>query len=122
MTRGVQIVRLLAAVVISLAACTFAIAYNHVSADRYTFDHPGAGRKMTDFNDFVSTRGHLACIVPCVAFVVGIVAILRWPKLPVIIELIVSALWISAFIWVGLNLIFWQLENIPLIMHMQTFY
>ena len=40
MTRIVQLIRLLASVVILLAACTFVVLYDRVATMRYPYDHP----------------------------------------------------------------------------------
>ena len=42
MTHSVQLIRLLAAVVIACAACSFVACYDSLAYIRYPFDHPNA--------------------------------------------------------------------------------
>ena len=41
MTRNVQVIKLLAAVSIAIAACLFVATYDDLSHTRFRFDHPG---------------------------------------------------------------------------------
>jgi hypothetical protein len=122
MTRTVQLVRLAAAVAVGLAACTFVIIYNNVSDTRFTFDHPDATAGRTPFINFVTTSGIFVYAVPLAWLLAGIVIIWRWPKSHAMIELLVSTLWIMACIWVGLILIAWQGQNIPVFSGMRAHY
>ena len=121
MTRSLQLVRLLASVAISLAACLFVVAYNHASATRFQFDHPGA-TTVTPFNEFVGAYGICAYAVPLAGLLVGTLTLWRRPNSHVLIELIVSALWVLALIWSGLVLLSWQIQNIPIFSGMRWHY
>jgi hypothetical protein len=63
-----------------------------------------------------------ACVAPLGALLVGIVIIWRWPNSHVLIEVIVSTLWVLALVWAGYILIFWQLMNIPLFYGLRSHY
>jgi hypothetical protein len=121
MTRGVQITRLSAAVAISLAACFFAVRYNEVSTIRYQFDHPNAQANMP-LTAFLRTYGGCTYAVPLAAMMVGIAVIWRRPSWQVLLEIVVSTLWMLAILWPGLILMIWQMLNIPVFHGMQSHY
>jgi hypothetical protein len=121
MIRGTLIVRLLAAAIVSFAACKVVNVYSESSNLRYKFDHPG-GSHMTPFNDFVLKNGGYAYVVPSALLLVGIVVVWHWPKIPVLIELVVSTLWVLAFVWFALTLLSWQAQNIPIFSGTQLHY
>jgi hypothetical protein len=137
MTRSVQVVRLLAAVVIALASCSFVVSYDKLAYIRYPFDHPNAdghyeppGQTLGGFvlesrpsgAEFVTAHRTHAYVVPLIGLLLGIPIIWRWPKLPVLVELVVASLWIFAFLWAGLVLIVWQMQNIPIFHGMRWHY
>ncbi len=122
MTRSVQLTRLLTSVVISLATCWFVVAYHNASRIRLKFDHPDAQAGGSDFSMFVTTNGAYAYVVPVVAFFVGILVIWRWPNSHVLIETIISILWVLAFVWVALILLVWQMNNVPIFHGMRANY
>jgi hypothetical protein len=122
MTRSVQVVRLLAAVSIALAACLFVIGYDGSSHIRFQFDHPGQTLTGCYAGHFVTTYGKYACAVPLAALLMGIVIIWRWPNSHALFEVVVSTLWVLAFIWAGLILLIWQAQNIPIFSGMQWHY
>jgi len=122
MTRGVQFVRLLASVVISLAACCFVVAYNDFSSMRMRFDHPDAEAGGIPFIVFVTTHGTYTYAVPVVALFIGVLIIWRWPNSHILIESFLSALWVLALVWAGLILLGWQIQNIPIFHGMRAHY
>jgi hypothetical protein len=121
MTRGVAIVRLLASVAISLAACRFVVAYSQVSFARHKLDHPTADAIVSG-GMFIRAYGGYMCIFPVVALLVGSLFIWRWPNRPALIEIITSALWVLALIWVGVVVWYCQVINLPIFTHMQAQY
>ncbi len=137
MTRSVQLVRLLAAVVIACAACLFVVSYDNFAYIRYSFDHPDADghREPPDnaFSKLVLESRSNACVfitahrthayaVPLAGLLLGIIIIWRWPQLHVLLELVVASLWILAFLWAGVVLISWQIQNIPIFHGMRWHY
>jgi hypothetical protein len=122
-TRSVEVVRLLAAVVIALASCIFVAAYNGYAETRFPFDHPGETLTARPvIGEFVAVHGKHAYVVPVAGLLLGTLVIWRWPTSHVLIELVVLVLWILAFIWAGVVLIVWQVQNIPIFTHMQFHY
>ena len=137
MTRSVQLVRLLAAVVIACAACWFVVYYDGFAYARYPFDHPNADAhreppddafgkfvitSRSNGGEFITAHCTHAYVVPLAGLLLGIIIIWRWPQLHVLIELVVASLWVLAFLWVGLVLIVWQMQNIPLFHSMRFHY
>jgi len=137
MTRGVQLVRLVAAVAIALAACAFVTLYDRLSYARYCLDHPNAdghreppGEAFGEFviesrvpaGAFITAHRAHAYVVPLAGLLLGLMVIWRWPNLHVLIELIVASLWILAFLWAGFVLIAWQMQNIPIFHGMRWHY
>lgn len=137
MTRSVQLIRLLAAVVIACAACSFVAYYDGLAYVRYHFDHPNADGHRESPDDafgrfviasrpnagvFVTAHRTHAYVVPLTGLLLGIIIIWRWPKLHVLIELVVASLWVLAFLWAGVVLIVWQMQNIPLFHSMRWHY
>jgi hypothetical protein len=137
MTRAVQLVRLLAGVVIACGACWFVVYYDSLAYIRYLFDHPNAEGHREPPDDasgrfvivnrppvakFVTAHRAHAYVVPFVGLLLGILIILRWPKLYVLTELVAASLWILAFLWAGLVLIVWQVQNTPIIHGMRLHY
>jgi hypothetical protein len=121
-TRSVQVVRLLAAVSIALAACQFVIWYDGVSRIRFQFDHPGQTLTGCYAGQFVTTYGKYASAVPLAALLMGTLTIWRWPNSHALFEVVVSTLWVLAFIWAGLILVIWQVQNIPIFSGMRWHY
>ena len=113
MNRRVQIVRLMASVVVSLAACRFVVVYSGFSHIRFQFDHPDAEAGFTHLNAFVTEYGGVMYVVPAAASLVGLLLIWRRPSWSAAFELLVSTIWILSLIWAGLSLIAWQAQNIP---------
>ena len=137
MTRGVQLIRLLAAVVIAFAACEFVRIYDSASYTRYPFDHPNAdghtetpGEAFGKFilesrpyvGEFVTAHRAHAFVVPFAGLLLGITIIWRWPKREVLVELVVASLRVLAILWAGLILIIWQIQNIPIFHGMRWHY
>lgn len=118
MTRGTLIVRLMAAVVISLGSCWFVYAYSYTSATRYKFDHPD-GNIWMNGAVLLLENGRYAYAVPCTLLLVGIATIWRWPNAYALIELVVSTLWITALAWSALALLIWQMQNIPYVPYLK---
>ena len=137
MTRSVQLIRLLAAVVIAFAACSFVAWYDGLAYIRYPFDHPNADghRESADAfsgfildesrpsgGEFVTAHRTHAYAVPLAGLILGSIIIWRWPTLHVLFELVVAALWVLAFLWAGFVLIVWQMQNIPIFHGMRWHY
>jgi len=136
-TRSVQLVRLLAAVAIGLASCSFVGLYDGLAYVRYPFDHPNSDghRERPDQafgkfvlesrpsgSEFVTAHCTHAYVVPVIGLLLGITIIWRWPKLDVLMELVVACLWVLAFLWAGFVLIVWQMQNIPIFHGMRWHY
>ncbi len=137
MTRSVQIVRLLAAVTIAFASCSFVALYDGFAYIRYPYDHPNAdgryepaGQTLGGFviqsrpsaGEFVTAQRTHAYVVPLIGLLLGTTIIWRWPKFHVLIELVVASLWILACLWAGLVVIVWQIQNIPVFHGMRWHY
>ena len=122
MTRSEQVVRLLAAVSISLAACLFVTGYDGSSHIRFQFDHPGQTLTGCSAGQFVRTYGKYAYAVPLAALLMGALIIRRWPNSHALFEVVVSTLWVLTFIWAGLILMIWQAQNIPIFSGMRLHY
>jgi hypothetical protein len=125
MTRAANVVRLLAAVAVSLAACKLVDWYGVMSYVRLTLDHPGA------VYEYVGTRNQsiiafanagYAYVVPFALLLAGVVIILRWPNAHALIELATSSLWFLAFVWFALTVLAWQMQNVPASFGGQTRY
>jgi hypothetical protein len=118
---------------IALAACWFVTLYDQLSHIRYPFDHPDAEGYRTSTNEFImdnqsqagrfitAHRTH-AYTVPIAGLLAGIVILWRWPKLHVLIELDVIAMWLLGLFWAGCTLIVWQMQNIPIFHGMRFHY
>jgi hypothetical protein len=124
MTRSVQLIRLLSAVIVATGACLFVLFYNQISTTRYVLDHPNANIHRTQSGEVVlehisvgleliTAYGKCALVLPCLGLFLGVVTIWRWPKSYAVTELIVSALWVLSFLWVSVILLAWQTQNIP---------
>jgi hypothetical protein len=133
MKRSVQLIRLVASVVLALAACFFVVVYDRTSTIRYPFDHPDADAYTTESGEtvlcsrpvageFITAYCEYAYAVPLAALMLGVLVIWRWPEFHALIELIVSAMWVLGLIWVGFVLIMWQFQNIPLFHGMRLHY
>lgn len=132
MTRIVQLIRLLASVVILLAACTFVVLYDRVATMRYPYDHPNTVGHWKGGEFVLENRAHVcefitahrthAYAAPLAGLLLGIVFIWRWPQFPALVELVISAMLVLALVWAGLVLVTWQLQNIPQIAHLQLYY
>jgi len=121
MTRGVQVVRLLASVVISLAAYHFVVAFSQISFARHKFDHPTAQPRI-GFGVLLRAYGGYTYILPFAALLIGLLVIWRWPNRQTLVETITSALWVLAVVWVGLVVWYCQMINLPIYTHMQAQY
>ncbi len=121
-TRNVEVVRLLAAVVVGLLACLFVALYNNFARDRFRVDHPGETLSATPLGAFVTAHQQQVYAIPVLGLLLGCLIIWRWPKSKDLIELVVQALWILAFMWAGNVLIVWQAQNIPLFSGMRWHY
>ena len=125
MTRSIQLVRLLASVTVALGACLFVVLYDQFSYIRYPFDHPDAEGHLAAPHQFIlanrppgsefltAHRAH-AYVVPIVGLLIGILVIWRWSQFPALAELVVSAMWVLAFLWAGFAIVMWQVQNVPL--------
>lgn len=133
MTRNVQFVRLLTSMVIAFGACAFVVFYDRASTIRYPFDHPNAEGSRTASGEFVISNRPAAgefitayrtyaYAVPLAGLLLGIVIIWRWPKLPALLELVVSAMWVLGLVWAGFVLLMWQGQNIPIFHGMRAHY
>jgi hypothetical protein len=122
MTRHAEIIRLLTAVMIGLMACLFVMRYDDLSHVRFRFDHPEEDMTPTHLSEFVKAHSRHAFAVPVVGLLLGSLVLWRWPNSHALVELILSLLWILAFLWVGLVLILWQVQNIPLFSGMRFHY
>ncbi len=133
MTRNVQLVRLLTSVVIAFAACSFVVFYDRALTIRYPFDHPNAEGSRTASGEFVISHRPAASefitayrtyayAVPLAALLLGILVIWRWPKLPALVEVVVSAMWVLGLVWAAFVLLMWQAQNIPSFDAMRSHY
>ena len=122
MNRRVQIVRLMASVVVSLAACRFVVFYSGFSHIRFQFDHPDAGITWIPLTAFVTEHGGVMYAVPIGALFVGLLLIWRRPNWSATFEVPVSTIWVLSLIWAGLSLIAWQMQNIPVFSGMRLHY
>ena len=72
--------------------------------------------------EFVTAHRAHAFVIPIAGLLLGITIIWRWPKLDVLVELVVAVLWVLAFLWAGFVLIIWQVQNIPMFHGMRWHY
>ena len=125
MTRSDQIIRLLASVVIAIAACTFVAVYDSMSTVRYQFDHPNADGHWTEQREFVldhllsgaeftTTRHAYAYAIPVAGLLIGALFMWRWQQFPALIEVVIAAMWIFAAVWAAYVLLAWEAQNIPM--------
>jgi hypothetical protein len=121
MTRGTLMVRLLGGAVVSFASCIFVNLYAELSNTRFKVDHPD-GQSMTPFNEFVLTNGGYAYTAPLALLLLGVIVVWRWPNAYAIIELVVSTMWIMAFVWFAVALLSWQAQNTPVFTGMRLHY
>ena len=121
-TRSVEVVKLLASVVTGLLACWFVVLYDSSARIRFSFDHPGETLHGPDMGQFVAVYQQYAYAIPILGLLMGSFIIWRWSKSKFLIELVVQVLWILAFMWAGLVLILWQVQNIPMFTAMHWHY
>jgi hypothetical protein len=122
-TRSVELVRLLGAVAISLAASGFVTLFDCYAAIRFPFDHSGqTSQAVPDIALFVTVHRLHAYAIPALGLLLGSLILWRRPRSKVLIELVVQSLWILAFTWAGLVLVVWQIRNIPLFSAMHWHY
>jgi hypothetical protein len=121
MTRATSIVRLLCAGTLGFASCKFVSLYAATSDVRYAFDHPGEHTLM-NLNTFLLTSGWYTYAVPAALLALGAFVVWRWPKAQASLEVVISVLWVLAFIWFATAITSWQLQNIPIISGNQLHY
>jgi hypothetical protein len=121
MTRGVQLVRLVASVAISLAACYFVVAYSGISFAHHRLEHPDA-QPVVAFGMFLRAFGEYMYILPFSGLLIGLFVIWRWPNWQTLIETVMSALWLLALVWVGLVIWYCQVINLPIFHGMRNHY
>jgi hypothetical protein len=122
MTRAILIVRLLAAVVVSLASCKLVNVYAQISYIRLKFDHAADVDWLTPINAFVLCNGGYVYAFPCALLLVGMAIIWRSRKANVWGDLVCSMLWIFAFVWFGFTILAWQVQNVPIFHGMRAHY
>ena len=125
MTRSVQLIRLLTSVLIAFSACYFVDIYNSTATTRITCDHPNAELLRTQSGELIlypgTAAGNLvtehhtyAYAIPLTGLLLGILIIWRWPQYAALTEAVVSSMWILGLVWVGLVILIWQIQNIPI--------
>ena len=115
MTRTIQVIRLLAAVVIAVAACQFVVTYDGLARIRFSFDHPGEQQSATPpLAGLITSHAQHAFAVPLATLLLGSLLVWQRPGWHTIQEVLVAALWLLSLAWAGLVIIAWQLQNIPI--------
>jgi hypothetical protein len=120
--RSVQLVRLYAAVGVAVAACWFVVRYDFFARAQFEFDHPGERLTEMRITEFIAAHAVNAYAVPIAAFVVGVLILYFRPNSPVLLELLMSSLWVLAFAWVLCIILVWQMQNVPIFSGMRWHY
>jgi len=111
------LVRLCAAVAVSVAGCFFVVAYSRLAHFRFQYEHPeGSFCRATEF---LAQRGWVGYAVPAFALVLGVWALRRAGGSPVFIEVVIAATWFLSLVWFGSCLLLWQSQNVPVFSHMK---
>ena len=121
-TRSIEFVRLLGAVIVGLLACWFVVDFDSSASARFRFDHPGEHLTGTNLGEFVNNYKNYAYAIPVLGLLVGCIFIWLPPRSKVLLELVVQALWILAFMWVCTVLIDWEWQNVPFFSAMHWHY
>lgn len=113
-----HLVRLIAAIAVSVAGCFFVSVYSRLAHFRFRYEHPeGSFSRATEF---LAQTGWIGYAVPAFALFLGVWALRRPGGSPVFIEAVISATWLFSLIWFGSCLLLWQAQNVPVFSHMQS--
>ena len=117
MNTKVNLVRLLAAVAVSIAACSFVSTYSRMAHFRFLSEHPeGSFSRATEF---LTQTGWVGYMVPAAALLFGLLALWRASASPVLVELVIAGTWFLSLVWFGSCLLFWEVQNCPIFSHGQ---
>jgi hypothetical protein len=115
-----NLVRLLGAVSVSVAACFFVSLYSRMAHFRFLSDHPGGN--FSNAAEFLTQRGWVGYMLPAVALLVGCWALRRAGQSSVWIEVVIAGTWILSLVWFGYCLLMWEVQNCPVFSHMEFHY
>ena len=110
-----NLVRLLAAVAVSVASCFFVTVYSRLSLFRFRHEQPDG--HLIRATEFLLQWAWVGYVVPAVALLVGTWALRRNAASPVLFESIIAGTWFLALVWFGHCLLFWQAQSVPIIDH-----
>jgi len=101
---------------IAFASCSFVWAYDRASLIRLNIEQPhNVGRRLMRVVEFLQSWERIAYLVPVLGLAVGLWATLRNKSSPLIVECTIGSMWVLSLIWVGLAVLAWQVQNIPMV-------
>jgi hypothetical protein len=115
-----NLVRLLGAVTVSVAACIFVALYSRIAHFRFLSDHPGGS--FSKAAEFLTHRAWLGYILPAVALVAGCWSLRRVGQSSVWIEVVIAGTWLLSLVWFGYCVLAWEVQNCPVFSHMELHY
>ena len=115
-----NLVRLLGAVAVSVAACFFVTVYSSMAHFRFLNDHPGGS--FSKVTEFLTQRGWVGYMLPALALLVGCWALRRAGHSSVWIEVVIAGTWLLSLVWFGYCLLMWEIQNCPVFSHMEFHY
>ena len=114
MVPKVQVVRMVAAALVALAACVFVSFYNWASAVASE-----RGVTLPAVTICVVELAPYAYGVPVVVFSLGLLLLRRSGDKAVAFESLISFAWLASFAWVLVTLFVWQLTRIEIMNHVR---
>jgi hypothetical protein len=109
------LVRLLAAVAVSVAGCFFVTACSRLAHFRFQYEHPEAS--FSRATEFLVQTGWVGYAVPALALLLGLWALRPPGSSPVFLEVVIATTWLLSLVWFGSCLLFWQAQNVPVFSH-----
>jgi hypothetical protein len=114
MASKVQLVRMVAATLVALAACLFVSFYNWAFA--LTVER---GRSLPAVTHYVVHFTPYAYSAPVVVFSLGILFLRGGREKTVAFESVIALAWLASFVWVLFTLWAWQITRIELVNHIR---
>ena len=114
MAPKVQVVRMVAAALVALAACVFVSFYNWASALTVA-----RGVSLPAVTRYVVELAPYAYGVPVVVCSLGVLLLTRRRDKTVAFESLISFAWLASFVWVLVTLWVWQLMRIEIMNHVR---
>jgi hypothetical protein len=114
MSSSSQTIRLTASIVFSALSAWFVVIYTRMSFIRFESDHADY-QGLIRVNDFMVRHSHIGWLIPVGAAACAVLATRSGARREVLQELIIQIVWIAALAWAALPLLFWQVQNIPIV-------